>query len=209
MTLPMPLPDRLLSFTPARLLRLLRRPRSAGELAAEVGVSGTAVRAHLARMERDGLVRPAGKRPGTRRPEVLYGLTPEAEQLFPKAYAAAFSALLGLLREREAPAEVEALLREAGRRLAADFTAPPGEPLPARLERAVGVLDALGGHAEVHEVEGGHRIQGHSCPLAALAAEHAPVCLLAAAILEEVLGVPVREVCSRGPAPRCAFAVAA
>src|SRR5690606_10375058 len=103
----MTLLDRLLSVTPARLLHLLRRPRSAKDLAAEVGVSGTAVRAHLARMERDGLVRPVGKRPGTRRPEVLYGLTPEAEQLFPKAYAAAFAALLGLLREREDPAEVE------------------------------------------------------------------------------------------------------
>src|SRR5690606_4460037 len=116
------------------LLHLLRQgPRSAGELAEALGISGTAVRSHLVRLEERGLVTTVGSRPGTRRPEALYGVTPQAEQLFPKAYAAALSAVVTLLREREDPAEVEALLRAAGRRLAAGLPPAPSDDLPARL----------------------------------------------------------------------------
>jgi predicted ArsR family transcriptional regulator len=44
------------------------------------------VRVHLATLERDEVVQQRGARRGSSKPVYVYGLTPEAEYLFPKAY---------------------------------------------------------------------------------------------------------------------------
>lgn len=203
--------DRFLASTRGRVIRLLRREEaSAQDLAGVLGLTPNAVRAHLATLERDGLVRQAGKRAGLRKPETLYALTPSAEQFFPKAYHLLLEALLEALGERMEAGEVEAMLREVGRRLgAARREAAPEEGLRARVERALGLLQDLGGLAEVEEHEGRFRICGRSCPLAAVAARQPSACVLAEALLEAFIGAPVRERCEPGEPPRCAFEVGA
>lgn len=201
--------ERFLDSTRGRVIQLLRRGEaSAHDLAGALDLTGNAVRAHLATLERDGLVRQTGKRAGVRKPEILYALTPEAEQFFPKAYHLLLNVLLDALGERLPPEEVEALLRGVGRRIAAaQREAVPEPTLRARVERAVQLLKDLGGLAEVKEVNGRFRICGLSCPLAAVAAHHPAVCQLAEALLEELIEAPVRERCERGEAPRCTFEV--
>src|SRR5262249_31479179 len=51
------------------------------ELAEALRLTVSAVRSHLASLERDGLVQELGMRPGFRKPHVLYSLTGEAEYL--------------------------------------------------------------------------------------------------------------------------------
>src|SRR3954454_18752154 len=112
--------ERFLASTRGRIVTLLRKePRTVNDLAASLDLTDNAVRAHLATLERDGLVRQSGTRPGFRKPNLTYELTPEAGQLFPKPYAAVVRQLLNVLGERLDPAEVEAVLREVGHRLAA------------------------------------------------------------------------------------------
>src|SRR5688572_21385928 len=78
----------LLASSRGRVVRLLRRAaQSVNELAATLGLTDNAVRAHLLRLERDGLVQQAGTRPGFRKPEAVYEITADAEHLFAKAYA--------------------------------------------------------------------------------------------------------------------------
>ena len=115
--------------------------------------------------------------------------------------------LLDVLAERLGPEESEALLRSVGRRLAEGKTAP-ADGTRARLEAAAGVLNELGGLAEVEERDGTLVIRGYSCPLAAVTPEHPEVCRMAEALVAEVAGVPVRERCDRGERPRCCFEVA-
>src|SRR5215213_8015231 len=111
--------QRFLASTRGRLVQLLRRAAATvEELARALGLTDNAVRAHLATLERDGLVRPAGVRRGVSKPASAYALTPQAEQLFPKAYGAVLSRFLDVLGERLSPAEVESLAREVGRRMA-------------------------------------------------------------------------------------------
>src|SRR5687768_9921707 len=92
----------LLGATRTRLLELLRRSRrSINELAAAVGISDNAVRTHLSALQRDGLVEPAGTERSTGgKPAQLYEITPDAEELFPKAYGWTLGGLLSLLEER-------------------------------------------------------------------------------------------------------------
>ena len=112
--------QRFFASTRGQIVALLRRAsRTVEELAQALGLTDNAIRAHLASLERDGLVRQQGVRRGARRPSYAYDLTPEADRLFPKPYAPVLGQLLDVLAERLEPAEVEALLRAVGRRLAA------------------------------------------------------------------------------------------
>ena len=87
--------NRFLSSTRGQVVQLLRRGEATvNELAEALNLTDNAVRSHLLTLERDGLVRQSGKRTATRKPEVLFSLTPEAGQLFPKAYDLLFNQLL-------------------------------------------------------------------------------------------------------------------
>ncbi len=200
--------QRFFASTRGQVVALLRRAsRTVAELAQALGLTDNAVRAHLAVLERDGLVRQQGLRRGAFKPAYAYDLTPEAERLFPQAYGPVLHQLLDVLAEQMRPEELEVLLRTVGHRLATGRTGPLGA-LQARLEVAVTVLNELGGLAELEEREGVFVIRGYSCPLAAAVPGHPAVCKLAEALLTEVVGMPVRECCDRGERPRCQFEVA-
>jgi predicted ArsR family transcriptional regulator len=94
-----------------------------------------------------------------------------------------------------------------GRRIAEGQTVPANE-VRGRLEQAVGVLNELGGLAELEERDGSFVIRGYSCPLAGVAPNHPEVCRMAETLLTELAGVPVYEHCDRGERPRCCFEIA-
>lgn len=200
---------KFLGSTRGRVVQLLREgERSVNDLAAVLSVTDNAVRAHLATLERDGLVRQTGERPGVRKPEALFGLTPQAELLFPKAYDLVLRILLDTLSSRLAPDEVEAVLEEVGRRIATLHEGlDQSRPLRERVDRACHLLQQMGGLAEVHEQPEQFVIRGRSCPLTAAVDGHPEVCRLAESLLAEYIGAPVREACDRSGAPRCAFTV--
>jgi predicted ArsR family transcriptional regulator len=130
--------------TRGRIVALLRRTGlTVDELAQELGLTANGVRAHLATLERDGIVRQQGsvrRVSGGGKPAYVYGLTPEAEDLFPKAYEPVLLRLLDVLSERLGPEESEALLRAVGRSLA-EGRITPSDDVHARLEAAVKVLN--------------------------------------------------------------------
>lgn len=196
--------------TRGRALGLLRRaPRTVRELAAELGLTDNAVRQHLAMAERDGLVERHGtRREWTGKPAYVYRGTAQLEALYPKAYDQVLGELLGVLQAGRPSAELEAVLRQVGAQLGASAAGGAAD-LRARAEHAAAVLTALGGLAEVEDVEGDIRIRGFSCPLAALTREHPGLCKLAEALVAELVGAPVDERCERGERPRCGFRISA
>ncbi len=196
---------RFFASTRGQIIALLRRKISTvDELAQALDLTDNAVRAHLATLERDGLVHQQGVRRGSGKPAYSYRLSPEAERLFPKPYAPVLRQLLDVLDKRMAPEEVEALLRTVGHELASGLSVAEGG-IRARLEAAVAVLNELGGLAELEEHDGAFVIRGYSCPLAAVVPGHPEVCRLAETLVSEVAGVPVKEHCDRGEPLRCCF----
>src|SRR6266852_5876410 len=114
--------QRFFTSTRGQIVTLLRRAsRTVDELAQALELTDNAVRAHLATLERDGVVQQRGARRGPGKPAYVYDLAPEAEQLFPKAYVPVLQQVLAILSERLPTDEVETLLREAGRRIAAQW----------------------------------------------------------------------------------------
>ena len=201
-------PDaRFLASTRGRVAALLRRaPRTVDDLAGALRITRNAVRSHLTTLERDGLVRQVGVRRGESKPFHLYELTPEAERLFPKPYGALVGELLGVLGERLGTDTLDQVLYETGRRLGDALGRVPGD-LPVRVRAAADLLNDLGGLTEVEERADGWIIRGFSCPLAAAVAGHPRACLVAEALLAEVIGVPVRQTCNQGEPLQCEFAV--
>ncbi|MBI4493047.1 MAG: ArsR family transcriptional regulator [Chloroflexi bacterium] len=202
--------QRFFASTRGRIVTLLRRASlTVDELADALDLTDNAVRAHLATLERDGLVQQRGVRRGGGKPAYAYALAPEADALFPRAYAAILRHALGQVAARYGRAEVEAVLRAVGRDLAASLGGQrPGATPEERLEGVQQVLAELGGLAEVRREEGRLVLQGYSCPLGAIVPDHPEACQLALALIQSLLGSDaVRERCVHGPEPRCAFEV--
>ncbi len=202
---------RFFESTRGRVVTLLRRAGfTVDELARELGLTNNGIRAHLATLERDGIVRQSGvvrSESGGGKPAYLYELTPEAEDLFPKAYEPVLHRLLDVLAERLETDESEALVRSVGRLMAEEQTVPT-DGARARLEAAADVLNELGGLVELEEHDGGFVIRGYSCPLAGVTQDHPEVCRMAETLIAELAGVPVHERCDRGERPRCCFEIA-
>lgn len=201
---------RFLESTRGRVLALLRRePRTVSEIADALDVTESAVRSHVGSLERDGLAeRHAVRRAGVGKPPAVFVATPQAEELFPKAYEGVLSALLAELEEGLDPEALERLLRRVGRR-STPRAAGAREGRRA-LAVALEAIERLGGEPRVREDEEGLWIEGATCPLSGVVAGHPRVCVLLEAMLEEILGTAVRERCRReGPRPRCTFLVPA
>ena len=198
--------QRFFASTRGQVVLLLRQGLgTVEELARALDLTDNAVRAHLTALERDGLVVQSGLRRGGGKPAFTYALTPEAERLFPKAYGTVLNLMLDVLAERLPAETIDEALREVGRRLAAGQAAPSGD-LRHRVSHAIELLDELGGLAEIEERDGGFVILGCSCPIAAAVDGHPEACLLAEALLAEVIGAPVRQTCAP-EIPRCQFEV--
>jgi predicted ArsR family transcriptional regulator len=197
--------------TRGQIVTLLRRSgHTVEELAQALNLTDNGVRAHLTTLERDGIVRQRGsvrRGSGGGKPAYTYELTPQAEELFPKAYEPVLRQLLDVLAVQLGPQESEALLRSVGRRIAEGQTVP-ADGVRERLGAAVGVLNKLGGLTELEERDGSFVIRGYSCPLAGIAPDHPEVCRMAETLLTELAGVPVYEHCDRGERPRCCFEIA-
>lgn len=199
--------DRFFETTKGRILALLRRGgRTVEELAGALGVSDNAVRPHLSALERDGIVRQRGTRPTGGKPATVYEVAPEAERLFTKAYIPVLTQLVSVLSEQTTPAELEALLREVGRRLAA-AKGPSSGSVRARAEAAATVLTELGGVVDLTESDGHLALRGYSCPLADAVRAHPATCQAAESLVAEIVGAPVRERCDRSARPRCCFEI--
>ncbi|MFN2512935.1 MAG: helix-turn-helix transcriptional regulator [Pyrinomonadaceae bacterium] len=201
--------ERFFESTRGRIITLLRNgATTVKELKEELGLTDNAVRAHLLSLERDGLIRQSGIQPGHRKPHFAYELTAEAELLFPKAYDALLNQLISVLKDRLPREALDQILREVGRSIAdGAASSARARTLESRLQKALQVLESLGGSAKVEKNGDGFVIRSGSCPLAASVSSHPEVCKLAEALVATIVGAPVREQCHREESPRCRFEI--
>ena len=198
----------LLDSSRGRIVTLLRSGGlTADEIASKLGLTKSAIRAQMVGMERDGAVRRAGQRPGTTRPSHVFELTPEIEQLLSSAYIPLLTHLVAVFAAGLPADQLETLLRQAGRSLAAELSRGrrPTGSMAERLAIASEMMnDELGGLTHV-ESNGRVLLRGVGCPLAALTGKHPGVCLAMESLVAEVVGAPVRECCDRSERPQCCF----
>jgi predicted ArsR family transcriptional regulator len=195
--------------TRGRLILLLRSgSKTVNELAAALGLTTNAVRTHLDRLERDGLVRPSGKRPGARKPTTTYDLAQEADHLFPKAHAAILGHLLDVLKQHLTAKKLDEVVRAVGHRIAPSYRlGDQAGHAAARIEQVIAVLRDLGGFCASEKQDGKIVLRCFDCPLAPTIEGHPELCRLIETLLTDVLGVRVQQHCQSEPSPQCVFEI--
>lgn len=204
------LTKQLLDTTRGRIVTLLRtKALTVDDLATQLGLTANAVRSQLTAMERDGLVRRAGRRPGTTRPSHIFELMPEVEHLLSRAYIPLLSQLVQTFANRLSREQMEALLRQTGKALGRELSAGrrPSGTLRSRVTLASQLLNEQLGALTHVEKNGGFVIRGVSCPLSALTGKHPGVCLAMESLVGEVVGATTHQCCVRNGRPRCCFKI--
>ncbi len=200
--------SRFFDSTRGQIIILLRQKmRTVAELAGALGRTDNAIRAHLATLERDSLVRRSGESPGFRKPHYSYELTAEAEDLFTKTYGPLLNRILAALKKRFGSKQVIAVLRDVGRGIATSRELRGEALFNERLQQVVKLFHEFGGQAHVERSDGTALIRGTTCPLAAVTGDHPEVCQMIQTLISEIVGVPVRQKCQHAPVPKCCFEV--
>ena len=110
------------------------------ELMERLGVTRTAVRQHLAALQRDGEVARGGVRPSGGRPQHVYVLTEAGAERFTRRYSWFADLLIGLLRSELGQEELRARLTAMGENAAGALLR--GAAADARLSARLGELAA-------------------------------------------------------------------
>lgn len=159
-------------------------------------------------MERDGVVRRVGRRPGTTRPSRVFELAPEVEQLLSRAYVPLLTQLVDVFANGLPARQVDALLRQAGRKLAGELrSGRPSGTLRSRVVATSEILNEQLGAVTHVEENGRYIIRGEACPLSALTGKHPAVCRAMESLVKEFVGASVHECCERAQRPRCCFEI--
>jgi DeoR family suf operon transcriptional repressor len=198
------LDKRFFESTRGKIVTLLRTgERTVNDLAGALDLTDNAIRSHLLGLERDGIIESAGTVKGFRKPHAIFRLTDEARHIFPKSYDSLLNLLLSVLKERM---PIRSILKDVG--TAAAGNRPEIDvPLEERVDAALHALEELGG-AAVSEQDGAQIvIRSEGCPFADAVREHPEVCQVAEAMVAEITGRPVTEICDRTSIPRCRFAI--
>ena len=194
--------------TRARVVDLLRREqRTVDQLARALGVTDNAVRLHLEALEREGIVRQIGlRRSGSAgKPAIIYEIDPQAETTYSRVYAPMLVTLIATLSDRMSEGELEAVMRETGRRLALLLRRSEGD-LFERVRSASSMLNQLGALTTVESLEGaGVVLIGAGCPLSAATSSHEVVCTAVGELLTVLIGTLADKQCSYVPRPTCRF----
>lgn len=190
---PEPIATSGLGASQRRVLLLLKRrgQQSVGELAAALDLAAETVRGHMNALTGRGLVRRSGSRKeGPGRPEILYGLTDEAEALFPQEEGRLLRELTAYLTGEGHTDVLEAFFdarlarqsQEARSRL-------EGLEGRERLAEVADILTEQGFMAELVETDDGEPgLRLCHCPLKEMVAASRLPCQAEVAWIRELLG---------------------
>jgi DeoR family transcriptional regulator, suf operon transcriptional repressor len=162
------------------------QPLTARELVVRLGISLNAVRHHLKELEAEGLVVYRREHRGVGAPVFAYSLSRAGEELFPRRYGEALSAMLGAVVERDGREAAVRMLESyfdllAGR-MRAELQGVPQEGYMAEMR----VEGDTSGWTEAVLTE-------HNCPIPAVAVRFPEICAAEARYLADVLGAEVER----------------
>jgi predicted ArsR family transcriptional regulator len=127
--------------TRGRIVQSLQQhgTRTASQLSQEHGVSANAVRQHLSRLGRDGLVSERSQRLGRTKPTLVYSLTPDGERLFPQRHSLLLGAVLDEVRDIDGERRLKKIFENIGKKSAKRHAARfAGKSLPEAVSELAG-----------------------------------------------------------------------
>jgi predicted ArsR family transcriptional regulator len=190
-------------------LRELHRVRAANvqELCGALGVTATAIRQRLLRLQGLGLVDRVLVRAGRGRPHHNYVVTDAGQRELGDNYSELALLLWDELRQIEIPAIRERVLSRMQARMVQRYGRTVDAPtVPQRMEQLRGALVDRGFQAEFEQRGQLPVLREQHCPYHDLAAADSTICELEQKVFEQVLGTPlVLAQCCRNGDMCCEF----
>jgi DeoR family transcriptional regulator, suf operon transcriptional repressor len=163
------------------------------QMATSLGITRTAVREHVAALERDRLVAPRAFAVTRGRPGRLYALTTRGMSVFPKHYDLMARLLLENLTARLGAAQAQEELRGLGEKLAAQFKARVGAGTLAQKANAIALLMRELGYESSAPNEEAATIEALNCVYHDLAKADPTVCTLDLALIENLADADIEH----------------
>ena len=194
------------------ILEILKERNGAtvAELAETLEMAPVSVRHHLDILQGDALIRVDRlERSGSvGRPQQIYALTDEADELFPNNFAAFAGDLVRQVKNILPPSQVDALFVAMARDLAAEFGAPDLQALPLseRVQRVAEFLNQRGYLASWEQESddaGAFLLHKHNCPYAGVSSEHHELCLMDQTLVDTLFSDHCERVAHMGSDDHC------
>ena len=166
-------------------------PIDSAQLAERLGLTAMAVRQHLYALQREGLVTAEERPVPIGRPAKFWRLTPEADHLFPEAYAELSVALIDSVKDAFGEEGLERVLTSRCARQRTDYgkRIRPGDPLAKKLAELAKVRTEEGYMAEVRrQGDGSFLLVENHCPICAAANACQGFCSTELDLFRSVLG---------------------
>jgi DeoR family suf operon transcriptional repressor len=153
---------------------------SAHDLADHMGISPQAIRRHLKDLEQEGLLVSQAIAVGVGRPQLIYQLSQQGQEHFPRAYDEFAMGLLETLKDVVSPDQMGSILQKQWQRKAESYRAILGTgSVQQRVARLVDLRQAEGYMAEMHPYQD-HPDQfvliEHNCAISQIAQTFPSVC---------------------------------
>jgi predicted ArsR family transcriptional regulator len=166
-------------------------PIDSAQLAERLGLTAMAVRQHLYVLQREGLVAAETRPVPIGRPAKFWRLTPEADHLFPEAYAELSVALIDSVKDAFGDEGLERVLTSRCARQRMDYgkRIPKHGSLERKLQELANVRSEEGYMAEVRsEGDGSFLLVENHCPICAAANACQGFCSTELDLFRSVLG---------------------
>jgi predicted ArsR family transcriptional regulator len=177
--------------TPAgRVLKTIqmRGRASIKDVAADLGVTTSAVRLHLTQLQATGAIEAEKVREGVGRPHYVYSVTAEAHNLFYRDYGELARLLLVEVGETQGREALQSVLRRVGTRMAAHYQSQVGgQELADRISAWAELLDQRGVTVEIDETAEGYVLREFGCPYQNVALENRAVCEMERQVMARLL----------------------
>lgn len=193
-----------LQKTRQRIVETLKRAGggTVGEVAKELGFVAVTVRAHLAILERDGLVFGEERRSGgAGRPHIWYQLTEKGEEIFPRHYDRVANRLLDHLLATDGRERVIGILKTIAEDVANEHKDRLlSKPFEERVKSTTEILSDQGCTAEYKRSgDADYRVSIFNCPYRRVMTQHPETCTIESHLLSTLTGAVVEEDPTGGP----------
>lgn len=173
------------------------------DLVPPLQVTVSAVRQHLAVLERDGMLVRQSVVSGRGRPRHYYALSAAGREAFPRRYDALAMSMMAELAEQLGEAELPGAMQRMGRRTAAQL----GGAGALSVAQLADALQQLGyaAHRQV-QADGAEAVVAMNCVFHRLAQQHSAVCEFDLELMRTATGLQVEhQQCMAGGGACCRF----
>ncbi|MFO8036198.1 MAG: winged helix-turn-helix transcriptional regulator [Anaerolineales bacterium] len=176
---------------------LLKQHCTINELAEAVGINPISVRHHVNKLEAEGLIISEEERHGVGRPRLVYSLTSEGMEHFPKRYLDLTLRILDQMEDNLSQKAVNDILKDVAVEMAEELTKNidvNSLSMEERLQFLKDVMTSEGYTVKLMEKDDAYHLIEASCPYHHVGETHPEICVIDQELISRFFTVPPKRI---------------